>query len=234
MELTAQKREKLGKATKSLKEEGFLPAVIFGPNMDSISVTLNYDSFKKIWNQAGETDLIDVKVDSTNYKVLIKNAQFNPVTGKLIHAELYKPDLTEKIEAQIPVEVVGEEQNELIKAGEGMIFYVVDEITVEALPTDLPHAFTIDVSQLSVLGEGVKVSQLDYDREKVEIVDLEQDDLVIRLDKIEVQVEEEVVAPVSEEEAIAGVEALKEKVVEEGEEGKGENIGKEKKKEEKK
>ncbi len=235
MEIIAEKREKFGKAAKSLRTKGFIPAVIFGPKMDSVPVSVGYDAFKKIWDRAGETDLVDIKVGTANYKVLIKDTQFDPVTGQIIHTELYKPDLTEKIEAQIPVEVVGEEQNELIKVGEAMLFYVVDEITVKALPTDLPHEFKIDISNMGVTGEGVKVSQLDYDKEKVEIVDLEPEDLVIRLDKVEEQKEEEeVVAPVSEEEAVAGVEALKEKEPEEGEEGENTDKGKEKKKEEKK
>jgi large subunit ribosomal protein L25 len=218
MELVAEKREKLGKANKSLRNEGKVPGVIFGKNMESIPVTFSYDAFKKIWDKSGETDLIDIKLGSHIYKILIKNVQYDPVSGKISHVELYKPDLTVKVEVQIPVEVIGEDNNEFVKAGEAMVFYVVDEVTVKALPTDLPHNFTVDVTNM-VIGEGVTVAQLNYDKEKVEIVDLEMDGFVIRLDKMEEQKEEEEVAPVSEEEAIAGVEAVAEKKPEEGEEG---------------
>lgn len=219
MELTAEKREKFGKANKSLRNYGQIPGVIYGKGMDSISITLDYDPFKKIWDKSGETDLIDIKLGSQTYKILIKNVQYDPVTGKMSHAEFYKPDLTEKIEVQIPVEVIGEEKNEFIKANEAMVFYVVDEVTVKALPTDLPHNFTIDVSGLAI-EEGVKVSQLNYDKEKVEIVDMDADDFVVRLDKVEEQKEEEEAVPVTEAEAIEGMEATGEKKPEEeGEEG---------------
>jgi len=218
MELIAQKREKLGKANKGLREEGQIPGVIYGKGMESISITFDYLPFKKLWDKSGETDLIDIKLGSEVYKILIKNVQYGPVSGKIIHTELYKPDLTLKIEVKIPVEVIGEDNNEFVKAGEAMVFYVVDEITVKALPMDLPHNFTVDVTSMAI-GGGVTVSQLNYDKEKVEIVDLEMDEFVIRLDKMEEQKEEEEVAPVSEEEAIAGVEALAEKKPEEGEEG---------------
>ena len=229
MELIAEKREKLGKETKSLRKEGKIPAVIFGKKIESVPVTLETEGFRKLFNKAGETDLIDLKLDSKNYKIRIKNVQFNPVSGKIDHAELYVPDLTEKMEADIPVEVIGEEQNELIKVGEAMVFYVVDEITVKALPTDLPHAFIINVAELVNVGEGVTVAQLAYDKDKVEIVDLKPEDFVIRIDKIEVKEEEEEVVPVSEEEAVAAVEALEEKEPEEGEEEEGvEKKGKEK------
>jgi len=218
MELIAEKREKLGKANKSLRNEGKVPGVIYGKNMESIPVSFSYGAFKKIWDRSGETDLIDIKLDSHVYKILIKNVQYDPVTDKISHTELYKPDLTVKIEVQIPVEVIGEESNEFVKAGEAMVFYVVDEITVKALPMDLPHNFTIDVTNMAI-GEGLTVAQLNYDKQKVDIVDLEMSDFVIRLDKMEEHKEEEEVAPVTEEEAIAGVEAVAEKGVEEGEEG---------------
>lgn len=218
MELVAEKREKLGKANKGLRNEGKIPGVIYGKGMESIPVTFNYDAFKKIWSKSGETDLIDIKLGSDTYKILIKNVQYNPVSDKIDHTELYKPDLTEKIEVQVPVEVIGEDKNEFVKAGEAMIFYVVDEITVKALPMDLPHDFTVDVANMAI-GEGVTVAQLDYDKEKVEVIDMETTDFVIRLDKMEEQKEEEEAAPVTEEEAIAGMEAIAEKKPEEGEEG---------------
>lgn len=235
MELIAEKREELGKANKGLRNEGKIPGVIYGKGMESVPVTFDYKAFKKIWDSSGETDLIDIKVGTEIYKTLVKNIQNDPVSGKIFHAELYKPDLTEKIEVQIPVEVIGEDDNEFVKSGEAMVFYVVDEITVKALPMDLPHNFTIDATNMAI-GEGVKVSQLDYHKEKVEIVDMEADDFVIRMDKMEEHKEEEEVAPVTEEEAIAGMEAVAEKKPEEGEEG-AEEDGKEKKedrKEEKK
>ena len=216
MELIAEKREKLGKASKSLKKNGFMPAVIFGKGLESQAITVSQAEIEKAYNEGGETTLIDIKVGKDTEKVLFKELQEDPLTGKIIHAGFYKPNLKEKTEAQVPVEVIGEENNEFLKNGEAIVLMLTNEIAVEALPMDLPHAFTIDVSNMQV-GDTVTAAQLSYDTSKVSLVDLEAEDMVIKLDKIEEQVEEEVA--VTEEEALEKIEATEETAAEEGEEG---------------
>ena len=218
MQLKAEKRKILGKNTKHIKREGKIPAVIFGKGMESVSLSLGYNEFDKTFKKAGETDLIDIEADNEKFKVLIKDVQNDPVSGKFIHVGFYKPDLTIKTEAQVPVTVIGEENNDLIKNGTGIALQLLQEITVEALPQDIPHEFTIDVSSLSEIGQGVTISQLEYDREKVSIPDIDPEEMVVRMD--EIAVEEEPEEAVSEEEAIAGLEATEEKAVDEDEEGK--------------
>lgn len=218
MELNAQKREKTGKAVKSLRHEGLLPAVIFGKGLESANITINKNDFIKTYNEAGETTLIDIKLEGDGTeKVLVKDVTYEPVSGAISHVGFYKPNLKEKTSAYIPVEVVGEEANALIKSGEAVILTLMDEIEVEALPTDLPHKFEIDVTNLSELGSGVTVAELNYDKSKVEILDLEPDTMVLKLDYAQsLETEEE--AEVSEEEALAKIEATEEKK-EEAEEG---------------
>ncbi|KKS10463.1 MAG: 50S ribosomal protein L25 [candidate division WWE3 bacterium GW2011_GWF2_41_45] len=228
MELIAEKREKLGKASKSLKKSGSMPAVIFGKGLESQSITVSQAAVEKAYNEGGETTLIDIKIGKDTEKVLFKEMQEDPLTGKIIHAGFYKPNLKEKTEAQVPVEVIGEENNEFLKNGEAIVLILTNEIAVEALPMDLPHTFEIDVSNMLV-GDSVTASQLSYDTSKVSLVDLEPGDMVIKIDKIEEQVEEEVA--VSEEEALEKIEATEETAAEEGEDGDGEQ--KKEKKEEK-
>lgn len=212
MELTAQKRQEKGKKTRTLRESGKVPAVVFGPQMDSVDVTLGKTEFKRVFAETGETSLIDLKVDRDEYKVLVKDVQLDPITLDYLHIGFYKPNLKEIISADIPVEIVGEEQNELIKSGEALALALVDSIEIRALPTDLPNAFIIDVSELKEIGDGITVGEIKYDRDKVEIVGLEDDAFVAKLDYAEMQeVEEEV----SEEEAIAGIEATEETAEEE-------------------
>ena len=221
MQLQAKKRETLGKKNRHIRKEGEIPAVVFGKGMESVNIALDYNSFEKTFKQAGETDLIDISAESDKFKVLIKDVQFNPVTTRFSHVSFYKPDLTVKTEAQVPVEIIGEESNELIKSGAALALQLVQEITVEALPEDIPHSFTIDISGITEIGQGVSISQLEYDKEKVSIPDLDPEEMVVRIDEITVQ-EEEPEAAVSEEEAIAGLEATAEKPEEEEEENKKE------------
>lgn len=218
MQLKAEKRQELGKKTKYLKRENKLPAVIFGKDMDSMSITLNYNDFVKVFEEEGETNIIDIIIGSETYKVLVKEYQLNPVTDRLVHVSFYKPDLTVKTQVQVPVTVTGEEGNELIKNGEALALLLMQEITVEALPTDLPDEFIVDVSKLTEFGQGITVSQLEYNREKVEVPDIDPGEFVVRLD--EVTTEEEPEEEVDEAAALEGIEATEETAAEEGEEGK--------------
>ncbi|KKS16981.1 MAG: 50S ribosomal protein L25 [candidate division WWE3 bacterium GW2011_GWA1_41_8] len=231
MELIAQKREKFGKKTNSLRKQRQLPAVMFAKGIDSVSITLDHNSFVKIFNEAGETSLVDLVIDGKNEKVLVKDVQLDPVSMSPIHVGFHKVNLKEKITAEIPVEVIGEEENELVKSGQALVLVLLNEIAVEALPTDFPSAFVIDVSKITEVGEAVTVGDLQYDREKVEVLDYDDDEQVVKLDyAVMAEVEEEV----SEEEAIEGIEATEEaEKTEEDEAGaEGGDKGKDKGKEE--
>ena len=219
MQIQAKKRETLGKKNKYVRRSGEVPAVVFGKGMESVNLSVDYNTFDKAFKQAGETDLIDIVTEKDKYKVLVKDVQYNPVTSRISHASFYKPDLTIKTEAQVPVEIIGEENNELIKSGTAISLQLIQEVTVEALPEDIPHSFIIDVSGLTEIGQGFSISQLDYDREKVSIPDIDPEEMVVRIDEIVVQEEEPEVAPISEEEAIAGLEATAEKPATDEEEG---------------
>lgn len=175
----------------------------------------------RVFKEAGETTLVDVKFNNSNEKVLIKEVQLHPVTLEPIHVSFHKVDLTKKIRADIPVEVVGEEKCAIVQSGEGLTLTLLSEIEVEALPIDLPPHFEVDVSHLTEIDQGVNVGELKYDREKVEIVDLDPETLVVKIDYAEMEEEPEE-EEVSEEELIEGMEVTEEKEVAEGEEEKAE------------
>ncbi len=212
MELTAQTRTSFGKKSKNLKYEQKIPAVIFGKGIPSVSVSIDLMKFSKAYKEAGETTLVTLNLDNGIEKVLIKDVQFGPVSSKPIHVGFYKVNLKEKISANIPVHVIGEDKNEAIKSGNGLVLMLLSEITVEALPTDLPHSFNVDVSKLN-LDQGVTVNQLSYDKNKVEILGAEPEELILKIGTA--QMVEEVEEAVDEASAIAGIEATEEVVKEE-------------------
>ena len=228
MQIEAQKRETLGKKTKHIRKEGKIPAVVFGKDMNSTNISLDYNTFDKVYKESGETDLIDIKIGNEKLKVLIKDVQSDPISGRISHVGFYKPDLTVKTEAQVPVEIVGEENNELIKSNVALALQLIQEIKVEALPEDIPHSFIVDVSNLNNIGDSVPISQLNYDREKVSIPEIDPEEMVVRIE--EVKVEEEEVEEVSEEAAIADLEATAEKPEEEKEEKENQEESSEKEK----
>ena len=216
MELIGQKREILGKKTKILREDKLLPAVIFGKGLESLSITVGYNDFIKTFKKVGETSVFDIVVDNNKHPVLVKDVQLHHITSEPIHVGFYEVDLKEKINANIPVEIINEEENALVKSGDALILLLLNEIEVAALPTDLPENFTIDAIKLADMDSTVLVSDLEYDREKVEIVGIEPEEIVVKLDFARMLEEEE--EEVDEAEAMADIEATEEKEPEEGEE----------------
>lgn len=215
MELKANLRQLSGNHAKKLRETSLIPAVVYGLGNPSISLEIDYNSFVKLYKQAGETSLIELKFDNTSKKVLIKEIQKDPVSMKVIHVSFLEVNLKVKIKANIPVNVIGAEESPILKSGEGILNLIKQEIEVEALPADLPHEFTVDVSTLENIGDEIKVSQLNYDRNKVELVGLSEEDLILNIDRPQEEVAEE--ETISEEERIAQLEALSEKPEEETE-----------------
>ncbi len=218
MQLIGQKRELLGKKVKYLRNDRQLPSAIFGKGKESISISVNSLDFAKVFSEAGETSVIDLVIDGASHPVLVKDVQVHHITGAPIHVGFYEVNLLEKINANIPVEIINEEENELVKSGEALVLTLVHEIEVEALPTDLPDKFEVDALKLVDMDAVITTKDLVFDRAKVEITDLEEDEVIAKLDYAQM-LEEEEPEVVDEAAAIAGIEALAEKPEVEGEEG---------------
>ncbi|MFC1622353.1 50S ribosomal protein L25 [Patescibacteria group bacterium] len=219
MELKAEKRDLHGKKTKYLRQERKLPAVIFGPGMGSISITIEYNDYIKIFKEAGETQVIDIVIGEKKYPVLIKEVHPHHITSQPIHIGFYKVDLTKKVTANVPVEIINEEENPLVKSGEYLVLTVTDEIEVEALPNDLPERFEVDALELVNPDTVITTAELKYDKSKVEIVLGEdgEEEIIARLDYAQMAEEPEE-EEVTEEELMEDIEATEELSEEELEE----------------
>lgn len=198
--LAAKPRKTLGKKVKLLRQTGELPGNVYGKGLSSQAVAVAEKPFKTTLKTAGETGVVylEIEGEDTPRPVLIHGVQVHPVTGSLRHIDFYQVNLKEKTTANVPVTLIGE--NELEKIGEGLILQTLSEIEVEALPTDIPHEFEVDVSRLTEVGQTFKVGDLQYDREKVEVkVDPEENILVMQTAEMK---EEEVVEEVATEEGL--------------------------------
>jgi large subunit ribosomal protein L25 len=187
---TYQVKKRQHTKPKQLRREGIVPANIFGAG-DSIAIQVDSLSFGKLYEQVGETGLIyvEIKGDKHQHPVLVEEIQTDPVSGELLHASLRQVDLTEKTEANVPVETIGE-----FDIPEAVLVVVKDEIEVEALPADLPEKFEIDVSLLTEVGQMVTYADLKYDRSKVTLVlgeEGEEEPVVLVQEQREEEPEEE-------------------------------------------
>jgi len=194
---SAQLRTIAGKKVKQLRNQGSLPANITSHREPSLSVVVNTATFNKLYTKAGDTTLIYLAVEGekTPRPVLIDQVQVNSVTGASLHVVFKQVNLKEKIVAEIPVELVGE-----FKVANGVLLTVHDSIEIEALPTDLPEKFEIDVSLLTEIGQGFTFAQLVYDSSKItlQINEEEKESPILLVQEIKEEVEE-VATPVEGE-----------------------------------
>lgn len=197
--LTAKKRELLGKKVKNLRLAGQIPANIYGKKIKSQALTLDKKEFEKVFSQAGETGIVKVTIEGEKEErpTIIQNRQKHPVSDETLHVDLRQIILTEKITANIPVEMQG--TSPVASQKLGILIQNVSEIEVEALPLDLPEKFVVDVSKLINVGDQITVAELLIDRKKITVKVAE--DLVVA--KIEPLAAEEVVAPKPTEEVPA-------------------------------
>ena len=156
--LIAQKRDLLGRKVKQLRASGQIPASVYGKKVASAALALNAKDFFKVHGEAGETGLIELTVEGTVRPVLIHGVQVHPLTGSPLHVEFYQVDLKEKVHTKVPLEFVNESPAVTQKLG--VLLSVLDELEVEALPTDLPEKLLVDVSPLEAVDQEVKVKDV--------------------------------------------------------------------------
>lgn len=156
--LKADKRTVLGSKVKKLRRTGVVPANLFGKGIDSQAIQINTVEFNRLYKEAGETSLVWVKVEGEEKErpTLITSVHFNPITGDKLHVDFHQVNLKEKVTANVPVEIVG--QSELVTSNLAVLSQSLNEIEVEALPTDIPENITFDISSLKVIGDQLKVS----------------------------------------------------------------------------
>ena len=179
--LTADKRKILGRKVKQLRRQGQLPATVYGKGIKSTSIAINTKTLRQIYNQAGETGIIDltIKGEKTARSVLAHNLHRDPITGEPLHVELRQVDLTKKITVNIPLEIIGEAP--AVNKG-GVRVILMNEVEVEALPTDLVDKITVDISGLEEIGQSILVKDLKYDQKKMKLMIENLDSPIVKIE----------------------------------------------------
>ncbi|HKY74006.1 MAG TPA: 50S ribosomal protein L25 [Patescibacteria group bacterium] len=209
--LNAKKRTVIGKKVKLLRAARLLPAHIYG-NTEPINIQLDEKAFLTMFEKAGETSVLYVQVEGEkdSRPVLVADYSVDPVKGTIIHIDLRQVNLNIAVKANVPIELIGE--SEAVKAG-GVLIQVQNEIEVEALPTDLPEKFELDISALKLIGGELKVSDLKFDASKVTL-SLAPEEILVIISEPKVEVEPVVAEPTEVETTVQGAKK-------EGEEAEG-------------
>jgi large subunit ribosomal protein L25 len=202
--IDVQPRKEYGtRISRRLRKEGLVPGVVYGtPEGGSISFSANARELRRILVGAGA--LIDLKVDGDTRPVIVKDQQFHPVRGELIHIDFLQVRLDEKIQTQVSVHVVGAEDAPGIKEG-GVLEQPTHQLNIEALPTDIPEEIVADVSGLGI-AETMHLSALTAP-EGVTFLDDPEDTIIA---SVVVPTEEPEEPEVEEEAEVVGEEAAAE------------------------
>jgi len=161
-ELNAQVRLERNKRHKhDLLKRGFIPAVVYGKNMDSFAISVNPNELKKILEEAGSNALIHMKIRqdgeaSRDHQVLVKSVQHEPVNRTLIHADFHQVSLKDKVYATVNIHLTGTAPG---VAKGGILNQQIWRLKVECLTSSIPDTFMVDISSLDI-GEEIRLADL--------------------------------------------------------------------------
>jgi large subunit ribosomal protein L25 len=146
--LEVEQRDERGtRATKRLRQEGWVPGVVYGGE-DCIPFKVNNRVLRAALHDGSA--LIDLKIGRGKPRpVIVKDQQHHPVRGHVMHIDLLEVRLDEKIASMVSVELENAEEAPGVKEG-GVLEHVTRELNVEALPTDIPERILVDVGGMEV------------------------------------------------------------------------------------
>ncbi len=157
LSLTATPREARGKQNASLRESGTIPAVVYGPKLESQSISLNAGEFSKALKEAGESTIIKLTGIGKDAEVLIHDVDIDPVSGEIRHADLYAIEGDKVLHLEVTLEFVGE--SPAVKQG-AVITKVLHDLEIEVLPKDIPQHITVDISSLVNVDDAIHVKDI--------------------------------------------------------------------------
>ena len=160
VELRVTTREVLGKKVRFLRREGIVPLHLFGHGVESLALQCDSAQLRQVLSQAGQTRLIGVKIDKAKKprNVFVREIQRNPITGELLHVDLYQVRMEEQLKVDVPIILVGEAP--ALKTKGTILVQELDSITVEALPDKIPARLELDISSLTEVEKAIHVKDI--------------------------------------------------------------------------
>ncbi len=155
--LTVTARDAQIKGSK-IRNEGNIPAVVYGMGVEPMSVTIPAIDFIKVFKTAGETSTITVSFDGKKIMALIHDVQHDPVSGSILHVDLFA--ISEDRPVTVSVPLIFEGISPAVKNNMGNLVKVLHELEIEVLPKHLPHDLTVDISVLDVANAQILVQDI--------------------------------------------------------------------------
>jgi large subunit ribosomal protein L25 len=165
----AEAREMFGKnAARRLRHLGRIPAVVYGGGGPAIPLTVDPKTILRLLHsETGHNTIFALQISGkAPARVMLRDWQWDPLRGGLLHVDMVRIARDEKLRVRIPIQITGEPQG--VKVQGGLFEFVLREVEVECLPDDIPEHVTLDVSEL-LIGRNLRVSDLPVS-EKVKVL----------------------------------------------------------------
>jgi large subunit ribosomal protein L25 len=145
---------------RRLRASGRIPAVLYGAKKQAVAISVDPKQISRILHsEAGHNSIFDLKVGGESAKGMVVDWQYDPLSGKLLHIDLKRIAMDEKMRVFVPVHLVGEAPG--VKIGGGIMDQVLREVEIECLPGDIPSHIDADVSHLE-FGQVLRVADLPH------------------------------------------------------------------------
>jgi len=202
MKATVRKTRGNGPA-KVLRREGYVPAVLYGPDAEAILLSVNTRDFENLIKHRNINQLLlNLTIGNgqpVTKAVMIKELQTHPVSQNILHIDFYEIDMKRKIRINVPVVTTGKSIG--VESG-GVVQIVRRDLEVFCMPTEIPEAIEIDISELN-MGQSVHVQEIPLE-DNIEIAaDVNFTVVTILSPKVDIALDEEEAAA---EEAAAAAE----------------------------
>ncbi|RWZ79677.1 MAG: 50S ribosomal protein L25 [Candidatus Chaera renei] len=171
IELSLQPRGVTGKKVAVLRRQGEVPGVIYGADMTAENVSAPALLMDKVYRQAGRHHPVYLNLEGKKRLAMIKRVDVDPVKRTLRHVSFHAVKQNEKVEAEIPVVLLGEGESPAEKSGL-VVLQTLETLPVTALPANLPDRLEVSIERLSEPGQHVTVADINLP----EGVELQEDD----------------------------------------------------------
>ena len=157
--LEADQRVALGKKVGALRRAGITPIHVYGRGEDSLSLQADTYDLVRTLGVVGQTSPLTLTVGRAEHFVMVQHVHRHPVSERLLHVDLLRVSRSERVHASVPLHFEGESQG--AREDGASLSEMVHSIEVEALPTDIPHEFTIDLSLLATPDSVIRAGDIE-------------------------------------------------------------------------
>lgn len=173
---------------KNLIDSGFIPAIVYGHGFENKMVKVLQSDFAKVYGQAGESHLINLKIDdAAPVKVIVKDSTKANLKNLFTHVDFFKVSMQEKMTTELELRFVGE--SKAVKDLGGTLMKAINHLEIRCLPGDLMDYIEVDISGLDTFDDNIKVSDLKISK-GIEIMSQEPEAIVAFVAEAKAEVEE--------------------------------------------